>query len=269
MGASETLVAVAPSWGLAIAFFIAMIAACELGFYWHRRWVMTTAGAHETNEESHVLAAALGLMALMLAFTFSMAQGRYETRRDLVVAEADALVASYLNAQLLDEPGRDGLTAALRHYADLRLQWFKFGGDAEKVAAYDRASEAMHLTLWQAMLDATRPHRNTTTMALVVRPLGELIALQEARQAAREAKVPIEVLRALGIYSMITAFMLGYVMGGIRVRHRIVSTMLFALVAVSVMVTLDLDSPAEGGIRLSGAPLFAAREVLNAPIPQK
>jgi hypothetical protein len=195
-----------------------------------------------------------------------MAQGRYETRRDLVVAEADALVSTYYNAQLLHAPGRDDMAAALRHYADIRLQWFAIGADPAKVAAYDRASEAMHATLWATMVRATRPHRDTPTVGLVSQPLGKLIALQEQRRAARQAKVPIEVIRALGIYSLITAFMLGYVMGGIRARHRVVSTMLFVLVAVSVMVTLDLDSPAAGGIRLSGAPLVAARAVLDTPV---
>lgn len=269
MGSTGLLVAIAPSWGLAIAFLVAMIAACEIGFYGHRRWFKdSTAKEEESGEETHVLAAALGLLALMLAFTFSMAQGRYETRRDLVVAEADALVAAYLNAQLLDAPGRDEMSAVLRRYADIRLKWFDIGADAAKVAAYDRASEVMHVTLWETMLRATRPHRDTPTVGLVSQPLGKLIALQEARRAARQAKVPIEVIRALAVYSLITAFMLGYIMGGIRARHRVVSTMLFVLIAVSVMVTLDLDSPAAGGIRLSGAPLFAARAVIETPAAQ-
>lgn len=266
MEPARQLIGIAPSWGLAIGFLVAMIVACEAGFFMHRRWAVSTVGGHETGEELHVLAAALGLLALMLAFTFSMAQGRYETRRDLIVDEADALVSSYLHAQLLDQPGRDEMGRELRRYADVRLTWFDIGADPTKEVAYDRASEALHITLWETMLRATLAHRDTPTVGLISEPLSRLIAVQEQRRAARQARVPVEVIRALGIYSLITAFMVGYVMGGIRARNRIISTMLFVLVALSVTVTLDLDSPTAGGIRLSSQPMVAARAVLDTPI---
>jgi len=252
-----------PSWLLGAAFLILQLLACELGFVWHRRSVAKGGGDYEPGEEMHVLAAALGLLALMIAFTFEMAQGRYEDRRQLVVDEANAIVQTYLQSQLLANPGREQLGKQLREYVDIRLGYFESGGDRAKIETYDETSKAMHVDLWRTMLRATQDVRGTTTVLLVSEPLARMIDAQADRRSSRVARVPAEVMQALAIYSLITAFTLGYIMGNVRTRHRSASTILFVLTTVSIMVTLDLDNPISGGIRLSPEPLLSAREVLH------
>ena len=46
----------------------------------------------------------LGLLALLTGFTFSIAIGRFETRRELVLEHANAVGTAYLRVQLLPEP---------------------------------------------------------------------------------------------------------------------------------------------------------------------
>ena len=48
--------------------------------------------------------ALLGFVGLILAFGLALAVGRYETRRAIVVAEANAIGTTYLRAQTLAEP---------------------------------------------------------------------------------------------------------------------------------------------------------------------
>ncbi len=254
-----------PSWLLGGVFLLLQLFACELGFIWHRRSVELAGAEHEAGEEMHVLAAALGLLALMIAFTFEMAQGRYEDRRQLVVDEANAIVQTYLQAQLLEQPGRDALTRDLQRYVDVRLSYFNSGGDRATLEAYDEASKAMHVTLWQTMLDATAELRGNSTVLLIAQPMARMVDAQADRRSSRVARVPAEVMQALTIYSLITAFTLGYIMGNVRTRHRGASTILFVLTTVSIMVTLDLDNPVAGGIQLSPEPLLSAREVLHTP----
>lgn len=261
----DLLIETQPSLLLALGAWGLMVIACEGGYYWHRRSKSRHGSKEESGEEAHVLAAALGLLALMLAFTFSMAQGRHDDRRDLLVKEAGAIVATYLQVQMVDQPGRDVLNRELQHYVDIRLRYFDSHGDRAKIDAYDRASEAQHVILWETMLQATKPHRATTVVGIVSAPMAEMINAQGERKSARIARVPTEVMQALVIYALISAFMLGYIMGGHRARHRIVSTILFALIAVAMMVTLDLDSPTTGGIQLSAEPLLSAQAVVNTP----
>jgi len=263
IGGLRELLETTPSLWLAAAFLVLQILACELGFLWHRRALRTHGDKHGAGEEMHVLAAALGLLALMIAFTFEMAQGRYEDRRGLVVEEANAIVQTYLQVQLLDNPGRDALSDELRNYIDVRLRYFSSSGDVAKIEAYDRDSEVMHVKVWDTMLRATAAQRDDPRVLLVAQPMARMIDAQADRRSSRVARVPAEVLTALALYSIISAFTLGYIMGNERTRHRGTSTILFLLTTVSILVTLDLDNSVSGGIQLSAEPLLSAREVLH------
>ena len=64
----------------------------------------------------------IGLLAFLLAFTFGMAASRYDTRKQLVLQEADAIGTTYLRADFLQEPQRSNIRNLLREYAALRVQ---------------------------------------------------------------------------------------------------------------------------------------------------
>jgi len=81
------------------ALFICMLLAMEIGFRsGRRRQAYATEAITQANA---VLAAMLGLLALLLAFTFSAALQLYEDRSHTVVAEANAIATTYLRAHLL------------------------------------------------------------------------------------------------------------------------------------------------------------------------
>src|SRR4029079_9299619 len=60
----------------------------------------------------------LGLVGLLLAFGLTMAVGRYDGRRALVVQESNDIGTTYLRAQLLAEPTRTTSLDILEKYAD-------------------------------------------------------------------------------------------------------------------------------------------------------
>lgn len=110
MGAAFALVL--PGLGL----LLAMTALWRLGAALHRR-----AGSNpEAGGESYVLSGAFGLLALLMAFAFSLAIGRYETRRLLVIEEANAIGTMSTRLALLEDRQRVPLAAELEHYAKTR-----------------------------------------------------------------------------------------------------------------------------------------------------
>ena len=64
----------------------------------------------------------LGILALLLAFTFSLSLQRYEDRSDAVVDEANAIGTAYLRSQLLPAAVRDDVRRLLGEYVDLRVR---------------------------------------------------------------------------------------------------------------------------------------------------
>ena len=93
--------------------------------------------------------AMLGLLALMIAFTFSMALSRFEARRDAVLNEANAIGTTALRARLLPEPHRADTLKLLTEYVQIRLDIVRTGASlAERMAVVDR-SNALQEALWQ------------------------------------------------------------------------------------------------------------------------
>ena len=69
----------------------------------------------------------LGILGLLLGFTFFMSLARYDLRKQLVVEEANAIGTTYLRAQLLPEPYMTEISGLLRQYVDARLEGIQPG----------------------------------------------------------------------------------------------------------------------------------------------
>ena len=77
-------------WLLLVVVFALLLAAEEVSYrVGHRRSRQYDDDGRSNS--SNLLAALYGLMGLLLAFTFAMAQTRFEARRGLVVDEANAV----------------------------------------------------------------------------------------------------------------------------------------------------------------------------------
>lgn len=80
--------------------FASILLAMEIG----RRagsWTRKRDPAGATSGTGAVEAAVFGLMGLMIAFTFSGAASRFDSRRQLIVEEANKIGTAYLRIELL------------------------------------------------------------------------------------------------------------------------------------------------------------------------
>src|ERR1044072_690354 len=103
--------------------------------------------------------ATLGLLAFILAFTFGLAGTRFEARRQLVQAEANAISITYLRADLLPEPMHSDAQALLREYVDARLA----GTSSDKLADSISKSEVIQKRLWSQAVLALQQEKSVST----------------------------------------------------------------------------------------------------------
>ena len=73
----------------------AILAAIELG-----HWLGVRGGGETAGNVSTLEGAVIGLLALILGFTFAMSLSRFETRRDAILTEANAIGTTALRARL-------------------------------------------------------------------------------------------------------------------------------------------------------------------------
>jgi hypothetical protein len=252
--------------GLILVVFGSMLLAAVAGHFVHagldRR--SRSADGEEHNQESYLVGSMIGILALLMAFSFSMALDRYEERRHLVVQEANAIGTAYLRSQLLDEPHRSRLSGLLVAYTDNRiaLGTGKHAGLDRQLALNDK----LLTEIWAAVVaarDSANSHGVTTAILMT---FNEVIDLDTERKVARQVRVPAPVLLFLFGFLVLTAAVLGYVLEERRARIGVV--VLFVLLSLYVSIIADLNRPTSGNITESQEPMLMLRRSLKSQPPE-
>jgi hypothetical protein len=245
-----------------------LVLAVELGYRLHRGALDRARGKGEPDPHEsgsgYVLSAALGLLGLLIAFVFSMANDRFVERRQLVVAEANAISTAVLRYQLMPEPHRSELIHSMADYVKVRLEFYDFGADMLRVGEAEAQAEAMQAKIWRQVHAAVRTPEGAPLAMGVMMPTNEMFNLETTRRAALEERVPV-------IFAVVTAAIMGHGLAPGRRRHLVATCGLFILVAMAISLIVDLDSPRVGSVRVPQAPMEnVAREVeaMAAELPR-
>jgi CDP-diglyceride synthetase len=206
--------------------------------------------------------AILGLLALMISFTFAMSLNRFEARRDAVLNEANAIGTTALRARLLPAPhAADGLKL-LNEYVRLRRDMN--GGDltpAQWSAAAVR-SGAIQESLWLHAKAVAATDKTMVPTGLFIQTLNEMIDDQEKYLIATHNRVPNIVLIALYCIATVASAFTGYAGGLESRRSRLPVYVMGILVASVILLIQDLDRPSSGFIRVSQQPLIDTAAVI-------
>lgn len=249
----DTALGSAPLWLLGFLLFAAMMGLCAAG-----AMLRTRLREDGRSDEGYLLSAALALLGLLIAFTFSLALNRYDSRRQLVVAEANAIGTAWLRAGLPDgAPGRD-LQAGIARYTDIRLR-LPQQGDTDAV---ERETGIAQTALWARMRAVIRDVPPPVAGAIIT-ATNEMFDAASARKAERNARIPGRVLEVVILYALMSAGIVGYVLGGAGRQHRMVTSILFLLLTLAVVLILDLDRPWSGSITVSQQPMADARSAMR------
>jgi hypothetical protein len=151
--------------------------------------------------KSHVntIAASLvGILALLLGFTFSLSLHRFDSRSEAVVDEANAIGTTYLRSQLLPAEVRNDVKKLLREYLDLRVKasTMTLADQAQRELLFAQAGHTQ-TALWGYARQAAERDPNPVTSGLFIQILNELIDCFGKRDAALNRHVPEIVLLLL------------------------------------------------------------------------
>ncbi|MDC9823962.1 hypothetical protein PRN20_09460 [Devosia sp. ZB163] len=241
-----------------------MSLAAVVGF-WARRSFMKDQGDPDTSgQEAYIVSAVLGLLALLMGFTLSLSLDRFETRRALVLEEANAIGTAYLRTQLLREPHRGRLTDLLVSYIDNRLAFAKTDSADERRERL-AADDQLTVDLWAATAAAFDEIRSTAFSTGYLDSINAVLDLDTSRRTAGAARVPAEVFGMLALFTLVASGLLGFVLTG--PRRRITATFLLLLMALALSLMLDIDRPSAGLVVEWQEPLEALRASISAHPP--
>ena len=197
--------------------------------------------------------AVFGLLALLVAFTFSGAASRFDVRRQLIAQEANAIGTAFLRLDLLPPQDRQPLQGLFRQYLDARLAFYRQAPDSDEARAAEREFLRLQGALWSRSLEACGRDPRPQTSTLLVPALNEMIDLTTTRAAAARLHPPQVVFWMLFALAAAGALIAGYTTAE-EPRRSWIHWLGFALIfAGTVYVILDLEYPRRGLIRLDAA----------------
>jgi hypothetical protein len=200
------------------------------------------------------------LVAFLIGFAFSGAASRFIDRQDLIVKEANALGTAYLRADAIAEPQRGELKAALEEYTADRVTLLSREGRDQIEPLLAKVS-GLHERMWRSAIKATQD--NAPLMAVVLPPINEVIDLHSTHLAMARRHLPIPIMALLLGTAAIGIGIIGFGNGRVGRRFSVLDSVYGAVLAIALWMTIDLDYPGTGLIRVSNLPVAETLAAMN------
>lgn len=218
----------------------ALLLAALFGVVAQKAWSPVKTG--EQNEFNIVQSASLTLLGLIVGFSFSMAISRYDQRKNLEEAEANAIGTEYLRVDLL--PGSGASAAAqnlLKRYLDQRILFYQTK-DRARLDEIGAQTARIGADLWGAVRSAAANDR-TAISALVASGMNDVLNSADYTEAAWLNRIPATAWWLMIVIGVGCNMTLG--LGSKRLRSLLL-LILPVTVSISLFLIADIDSPRSG-----------------------
>jgi hypothetical protein len=238
--------------GLALAgfLFVGIVVLVEVGRRLGRRQVAREGEGAQAGTGA-LAGAVYGLLALLIAFTFSGAASRFDSRRHLVVEEANAIGTAYLRVDMVSPAAQPALRDSFRRYLDARIAAYRKLPDfAAARAELDRATK-LQGEIWTHAVAACRmPDSHPSLTMLLLPALNQMIDITTTRTMAAQMHPPAIIFVMLVLLALVSAVLAGHDLARAG-SHSWLHTLGYAtILSLTVYVIVDIEFPRMGFIRI-------------------
>jgi hypothetical protein len=242
---------------LVLTFFTMWLSA-QIGVFFRKRQSKVEEADHQ--DRDFIVAATLTLLALIIGFTFSMALGRYDQRKNYEEAEANAIGTEYVRADLLSADDAVRVRALLKDYLDQRILFYQTV-DARELQQTNVRTAQLQTELWSTVC-APAAAQPTPVLALAVSGMNDVLNSQGYTQAAWWYRIPIGAWSLMVAIAICSNLLVGY--SAHRPQGGVTRLLVLPLVlCISFFLIADIDSPRRGIIRVVPQNLVSLAESLH------
>ena len=235
---------------IAVVLFVFLIIAFY-GGYWTRSYKIKKNPKIIKEELGSISSTLLGLLALILAFSFSMANSRFDSRRSLALDEANIIGTVALRIEILPDSLKTELKSHLKKYLEERIAFFDSGVDVEKALGHYDKADRLGKTIWEQVSDYSKTNGDLVRTSEIIPALNAMIDITTSRRAAGEANIPKSIQWFLLILCVSSTFILGYERKNSFDWIIVIGFSL--LLSLTVFSIFDLDRPRSGFVTLEEA----------------
>lgn len=233
-----------------------VIFICIILFYLTGVWVGRYQGENNPDAKAEGVGpfegALLGLLALLLSFTFNMSASRYDTRRALLVQEANNISTVLSCADLYPDSSRGEFRKDLQQYLDARILYRNAGIDEVKIGEMLREARKISDRIWQRAANLSRENPNVSRYNLMFSAINDMTSVVTNRDAARLARVPEAIIWLLIILTFLGSFIIGYSKKE-KKNDWVVLSIYSLMTVITIFIIIDLDRPRRGVIKTNTA----------------
>jgi ABC-type multidrug transport system fused ATPase/permease subunit len=190
----------------------------------------------------------LGLLALLLSFTFSMSSSRHDKRLNIVIEEANNIGTAILRADLYPDSIRAAFRKDFKEYVHVRIAFFEAGANIDVIKSTLKQGNAIQKRLWERAAYYGRDRENLHRTSQMIPALNAMIDIVTTRNALSMAKVPELILYLLFLLCFISSLMMGYTVG--KKPDWIIMLGFAITIVMTIYLILDLDRPRRGIITM-------------------
>jgi hypothetical protein len=237
---------------VATGLFVGIIFCLDLGYRIGRR--SSVKDPESTHEGIGVIEAAVfALLGLLLGFSFAGGTARLETKRQLIVQEANAIGTAYLRLDELPVNDQPEMRRLFRDYLDARLRVYDKLPDLKAAEEELERVRELQKEIWSHAIAASRNDPTQNTARLLLPAINEVIDITTSRTIAMHTQLPRLIFVLLTSVALISGLIAGYAMAKRKSRSWLHMVLYAAVISVTVYAVLDLEYPRFGLIRLDTA----------------
>ena len=246
---------------LVTILFMAILIFYELGFR-IGKYKQEATDKEIKEQTSAIQAGILGLLALLLGFTFNMSLQRFDNRSQAEIKEANAIGTAMLRTKLLPAPSDKNAANIMEQYIDLRLLISDVDlTRIEKRKEYNRKTDKLQDELWDVANKAANIDPRPVISGYYINSLNDMIDARGERNAILQRHIPEAILLLLFFVFMLSGAIIGYSSGLSLKRAYVPTVLLTLLIVLVVFITIDLDRPKRGIIKVKQDSMLELKHV--------
>jgi hypothetical protein len=215
----------------------------------------------ERDDFSVVVGGTMTLLALIIGFSFSMAGSRYDQRKNLEEAEANAIGTEYVRADFLPEEGAAKVRSLLMNYLDQRVSFYETRDD-RRLQQIGAATAQLEADLWSA-IHAPAAAQPTPVITTAVTGMNDVLNSRGYTQAAWLNRIPLAAWGLMMAIAICCNLLIGY--GARRGEAKTLLLLVLPLVvSISLSLIANIDSPRGGLVRVHPQNLTSLSQSLRA-----
>ena len=234
-----------------------IIFICIIFFYLTGVWVSRLQKKNNPDAKAEGVGpfegALLGLLALLLSFTFNMSASRYDTRRALLIQESIYISTVLSCADLYPDSSRREFRKDLQQYIEARILYYNAGTiDEVKIARTLHDAAKISNRIWQRAAHLSKESSAAVPYNLMLSALNDMTGVVTNRDAARLARVPEPIIWLLFILTFLGSLIIGYSKKE-KKNDWVVLSIYSLMTVITIYIIIDLDRPQRGIIKTDTA----------------